>query len=238
MRGGGKRERICEIFALRLSCACADKVLGDTTLALWTSSLSVNPEGRHFGPLILYSAASLASVTIMLFRSLALVAASIRASKRVHDAALWRVLRAPLTWLDTTPNGRIINRFQSDQQKLDLMLPATVGNVLAAGAAMAAAIIVVCVTAPAVALLLPPMAFLFVRFQSVYRASSREIIRLSSLSASKLYHAFGESLNGCSTIRAFGRQEEFVAMFVERIEVPLPLALLPRSTTGQTVLQT
>lgn len=143
-------------------------MLGDTTLAMWTSSLSSSagqPGSGSFGPLALYAGASLGAVGIMYARSLVLVAASMRAAVRVHNAALWRVLRAPMSWLDATPNGRITNRFQSDQQKLDLMLPATVGNVLAAGAAMLSALIVVCATAPAVLLLLPPVAALFVHYQ-------------------------------------------------------------------------
>jgi ABC-type multidrug transport system fused ATPase/permease subunit len=42
-------------------------------------------------------------------------------------------------------------------------------------------------------------------------------MRLSSLSASKLYHFFGESLEGTATIRAFGRQDAFVVAFRDRI---------------------
>eukprot|EP00873_Tetraselmis_striata_P045813 jgi/Tetstr1/466077/TSEL_010663.t1 len=207
-------------FAALLLASQAAQVLGDTTLAMWTSSLSSSagqPGSGSFGPLALYAGASLGAVGIMYARSLVLVAASMRAAVRVHNAALWRVLRAPMSWLDATPNGRITNRFQSDQQKLDLMLPATVGNVLAAGAAMLSALIVVCATAPAVLLLLPPVAALFVHYQAVYRSSSREVMRLSSLAASKLYHTFGESLEGCATIRAFGRQPAFVASFRDRI---------------------
>eukprot|EP00192_Tetraselmis_astigmatica_P001237 CAMPEP_0117654526 /NCGR_PEP_ID=MMETSP0804-20121206/3791_1 /TAXON_ID=1074897 /ORGANISM="Tetraselmis astigmatica, Strain CCMP880" /LENGTH=1714 /DNA_ID=CAMNT_0005460813 /DNA_START=105 /DNA_END=5246 /DNA_ORIENTATION=- len=206
-------------FVALLVFSQAAQVLGDATLAIWTSSLSRHGGASSgYGPLALYTAAGFLSVGIMYLRSLVLVAASFRASRRVHDAALWRVLRAPLLWLEATPNGRIINRFQSDQQKLDLMLPATVGNVLAAAASMAASVVVVCVTAPAAALLMPPLGLLFARFQGVYRSSSREVSRLCSLSASKLYHFFGESLEGSATIRAFGRQDEFVTLFVDRIQ--------------------
>ena len=194
------------------------QILGDATLALWTSGLSRDPASGHYGPLALYAGATFLSVTIMYIRGLVLVAASVRASKRVHNAALWRVLRSPLSWLDTTPNGRIINRFQSDQQKLDLMLPASVGNVLGAAAAMLGAVAVVCVTAPVAVLLLPPVGILYARYQAVYRSSSREVVRLSSLSSSKLQHFFGETLQGCSTIRAHGLEDRFVSKFVTRIE--------------------
>ena len=46
-------------------------------------------------------------------------AGMLRASKRVHDAMLSRVLRAPAWWFDATPLGRVLNRFSSDLASVD-----------------------------------------------------------------------------------------------------------------------
>lgn len=48
------------------------------------------------------------------------------ASKRLHGALLRRVLHAPVSFFDTTPVGRIIQRFSKDtDQVLAIFLPIT-----------------------------------------------------------------------------------------------------------------
>ena len=56
----------------------------------------------------------------------------LRASTRVHNAMVERVLHAPLAFFHTNPTGRILNRFSKDQGSVDEQLP--VVSELAAGA--------------------------------------------------------------------------------------------------------
>ena len=44
-------------------------------------------------------------------------------SKRIHKKLLKNVLRAPMSFFDTTPLGRIINRFSNDMEKVDNHIP-------------------------------------------------------------------------------------------------------------------
>ena len=48
-----------------------------------------------------------------------------RASKRVHNSMVSCVMRSPMSFFDTTPIGRILNRFASDVDVLDDRLPRT-----------------------------------------------------------------------------------------------------------------
>lgn len=55
-------------------------------------------------------------------RYLCVFVGAIRASKRLFDKLTYAVLRAPLRWLDTTPVGRILNRFTADFTAIDSRL--------------------------------------------------------------------------------------------------------------------
>ena len=45
------------------------------------------------------------------------------ASRKLHNAMLDNVMRAPMSFFDTTPMGRIVNRFSRDVETTDSTLP-------------------------------------------------------------------------------------------------------------------
>jgi len=55
---------------------------------------------------------------------------TIRASITLHNTLLQNLLRAPMSFFDTTPTGRIVNRFSRDIDEVDIMLPMHVKDVL------------------------------------------------------------------------------------------------------------
>ena len=59
----------------------------------------------------------------MLIGGYSLVKGCERASKQSHKLLLNRILRSPMTFFDTTPAGRIVNRFSKDIDILDLSIP-------------------------------------------------------------------------------------------------------------------
>jgi hypothetical protein len=52
----------------------------------------------------------------------------INASRSLHSAMLQRVLAAPVFWYDTTPLGRVVNRFSREVSVIDNDLPQTTGQ--------------------------------------------------------------------------------------------------------------
>ena len=48
---------------------------------------------------------------------------TIRGAKRLHDTTLSTILRSPMSFFDTTPQGRILNRFGKDIDVLDATMP-------------------------------------------------------------------------------------------------------------------
>lgn len=62
------------------------------------------------------------AVLIFLYAIVAFIQ-MVRASKTLHTGMLANVLRSPMMFFDTTPSGRIVNRFSRDVETLDNTLP-------------------------------------------------------------------------------------------------------------------
>ncbi|KAJ2802087.1 hypothetical protein H4R20_003417, partial [Coemansia guatemalensis] len=142
---------------------------------------------------------------------------AIRASTEVHQNMLIGVLRSPMSFFDTTPTGRILNRFSTDIQKCDETLPSNITMLLATLFNFLVAIMLVGISTPLIFVLLPLLAIIGYHYQSLYIKSSREIRRLDSTTRSPVFAYFQESAEGVSTIRAYGQQSRFVSEMEHQI---------------------
>ncbi|XP_054158370.1 ATP-binding cassette sub-family C member 2-like [Oppia nitens] len=75
-------------------------------LSEWTSDITNRSKTQYY-----------LSVCAGLIASL--IAGARRAAQQLHGQILERVMHAPMTWFDTTPLGRILNRFSKDLDVLD-----------------------------------------------------------------------------------------------------------------------
>ena len=55
---------------------------------------------------------------------------SVHSSRILHSEMLANILRAPMMFFDTTPIGRILNRFSRDMETVDGLLPYTIRSAL------------------------------------------------------------------------------------------------------------
>ena len=140
----------------------------------------------------------------MFVRMMLYVKASLRSCNHIHGDALWALLRAPMSYFDTTIKGRIINRFSSDLQKVDMQLRANMGAFVATLLSAVYALVGTVVPAPFMIAAALPLFVMYIRTMNYYRASVRELQRIASQGSSPLYANFGEVLDGVSTIRAYG----------------------------------
>ena len=142
----------------------------------------------------------------------------VRAGRNLHEDAIRRIVRAPTSFYDSTPLGRIINRFSKDLDVIDNILMDSFRMFLNTLFSTIATFLLIIVATPWFVLPLVPVCFIYFHVLNVYRANSRELKRIDSIARSPLFALLGETLAGISTIRAYGEVDRFVKETDARIE--------------------
>ncbi|KAJ2804590.1 hypothetical protein H4R20_002444 [Coemansia guatemalensis] len=222
-KAGGLYNVLTAIFAYAV--ALLGEVCSKLWLRHWTSSNSraahdIMPSSAK--PVLYYLSVycalglliTLASMVQMIFmRS----RCSTRASTIVHQNMLTGVIRSPTSFFDSTPTGRILNRFSSDMQRCDEVLPDNVSLLLGCIFQVILAIVLVGISTPQILIATPLLALIGLRCQRLYLRSAREIRRLESTTGSSIYAFFQETVSGVSIIRAHRQQSRFIAELERRI---------------------
>ncbi|GMF03938.1 unnamed protein product [[Candida] boidinii] len=126
------------------------------------------------------------------------------ASSRISIMALQKILRTPISYLDVTPMGRILNRFTKDTDVIDNEILDQLRWFLFAIGNGVGILILCIIYIPWFALSLPFLLFLYYIFTDIYTASSNDIKRMEAARRSMVFNNFGETLNGMATIKSYG----------------------------------
>ncbi|CAH7216168.1 Abcc10 [Phodopus roborovskii] len=159
--------------------------------------------------LTVYAAIAGANSLCTLLRAVLFAAGALQAAVTLHHRPLHRLLTAPVTFFDSTPSGRVLNRFSSDVACVDDSLPFLLNILLANSVGLLGLLIVLGSGLPWLLLLLPPLSFIYYRVQGQYRVSFRELRRLGSLTLSPLYTHLADTLAGLPVLRASGATYRF-----------------------------
>ncbi|XP_011012566.1 PREDICTED: ABC transporter C family member 2-like isoform X6 [Populus euphratica] len=178
------------------------RVSSSTWLSNWTDQ---GTSKRH-GPLyynLIYSLLSIGQVSVTLLNSYWLITCSLYAAKRLHDAMLNSILRAPMVFFHTNPLGRIINRFAKDLGDIDRNVAIFVNMFMGQISQLLSTFVLIGIVSTMSLWAIMPLLVLFYGAYLYYQSTAREVKRLDSITRSPVYAQFGEALNGLSTIRAY-----------------------------------
>ncbi|TBU30707.1 metal resistance protein YCF1 [Dichomitus squalens] len=195
-------------------------LMGNNMLRQWGNHNTEVSDNEGAGWYLLgYGLFSLSSTLLGALASILIwVLCAVRSARRLHDAMLNAVMHSPLTFFELTPTGRILNLFSRDTYVVDMILARVIQNTVRTLATTAMIIIVIGYSFPLFLLAVPPLAWFYVRVMIYYLATSRELKRLDAVSRSPIFAWFSESLNGLSTIRAFGQQKLFIENNERRVD--------------------
>ncbi|KAJ5758762.1 hypothetical protein N7520_005918 [Penicillium odoratum] len=168
--------------------------------------------------LYIYLLGSLSAVVMEFLFNFHMYSGSLRASKALFRRMTAKVIRMPLLWLDSTPIGDMLKRFNADMRLVDdFLLEAVSGTsdsfvklmiVMCIG--MYNSIYTSCLT----------MGLLYWCFQVAksYNQARRTIKIGESDSNADILEYFTTSMSGVSTIRAFGATDQFMDQMHRRVD--------------------
>ncbi|XP_062546114.1 multidrug resistance-associated protein 1 isoform X17 [Armigeres subalbatus] len=165
-----------------------------------------------------YGAFGAGQVLAQFVGSLTFALGALLAAKAMHEALLTYVLRWPMATFDTTPLGRVLNRFSKDVDTVDNVLPQLMRSFLTMFLSVVATLVVISISTPIFAAVIVPIGILYYAVQRFYVATSRQLKRLESVSRSPIYSHFGESIQGAQTIRAYSVQDRFIDESESRVD--------------------
>jgi ABC-type multidrug transport system fused ATPase/permease subunit len=139
------------------------------------------------------------------------------AGRNFHDQMLMSVLRAPVRFFDSTPVGRILQRFSRDLESVDVHLQWSFESFIHCVLHVSVSLVLVLTVMPVMIFIVAPTLWIYNRVQTDYRRPAREAKRFDSVARSPRYAHFKETLMGLVVIRAFDKREWFLQDFFQKL---------------------
>ncbi|XP_074586209.1 putative ABC transporter C family member 15 [Curcuma longa] len=152
---------------------------------------------------------SASSSVFVLGRAVLLATIAIETARRLFLGMITNIVRAPMSFFDTTPSSRILNRSSTDQSTVDTDIPYRLAGLVFALVQLLCIIVLMSQVAWPVFILFVIAVAISIWYQNYYISSARELARMVGIRKAPILHHFSESLSGAATIRCFNQEGRF-----------------------------
>ncbi|ERL93563.1 hypothetical protein D910_10852 [Dendroctonus ponderosae] len=166
----------------------------------------------------IYTSIIVSVIVVTIVRSITFYQFCMLASVRMHNSMFERITNATMRFFNTNCSGRVLNRFSKDMGAIDEKLPYVLidtiqvwkpliikQNVIALN--VLAVNVVIATVDPWILIPTFVIASMFYVYRIVFLKTSRNIKRMEATTRSPVFSHINASLQGLTTIRAFGAQE-------------------------------
>lgn len=181
------------------------------------SGVAINPDALFY--IGIYAFIGFLKLFVRNIQEAIVFLGAFRASKKLHALLLASILSSPLRFFETTPVGRILNRFSKDVDNLDSGLMFFIQNFVERVVAGLTILTVIATVSPRFLLIVAPTVFIYQQVAKKYLTTSRDLKRLESISKSPVYAQFSETLQGAATIRAYASSVRFRREMWKKIDL-------------------
>ncbi|KHJ47249.1 ABC transporter transmembrane region [Trichuris suis] len=160
-----------------------------------------------------YAGFGIGQAFFMFLGALVMAFGMVRASAKLHANLLHSLLRVPMSFYETTPLGRIVNRVGKDIDMVDNLLPNNIRGLMNTVTQVISTLVIIMINMSVFGVVVIPLAVLYVFLQRFYVATSRQLQRMEAVSRSPIYSLFQEVVQGISSVRAYNAQQWFRKRF-------------------------
>ncbi|XP_042478277.1 ABC transporter C family member 3-like isoform X2 [Macadamia integrifolia] len=179
---------------------------------VWATPISedAGPHVRGATLIFVYVALTLGSSLCVLIRSMLIATVGYKTATLFFNKMHLCIFRAPMSFFDSTPSGRILNRASIDQSALDKSIPNQFEEFLMSLVGFLGTAIVLSQVTWQMLILFIPMSVACIWYQQYYMSTARELTRLSGVCQAPIVQHFTESILGSTTIRCFDQEQRFI----------------------------
>uniref|UniRef100_A0A8C5HF65 Multidrug resistance-associated protein 9-like n=1 Tax=Gouania willdenowi TaxID=441366 RepID=A0A8C5HF65_GOUWI len=183
-----------------------DGVRSNSTTAS-SGDISENPS-LHFYQLI-YGLMVIVTLLLAIIKCFFYTHVTLKAACKLHDTMFRKIVASPMGFFDTTPTGRILNRFSKDQEEVDAVLPLNMDSFLQFVLLVSFIIVIISAVFPPLLVAVLVIGMLF----TLILLSIRQMKKMENVSRSPCISATISTLQGLSTIHAYNRRDSHIKHF-------------------------
>ncbi|XP_074312621.1 ABC transporter C family member 3-like [Silene latifolia] len=173
------------------------------------ASSDVEPTVNSSTLIMVYVVLSIGSAFCVLARATLLATVAYKTATLLFSKMHSCIFRAPMSFFDSTPSGRILNRASTDQSAVDTNIANLVGKFVFRLIQLIGIVGVMSQVAWQVFLIFIPVAAISIWYQQYYLPSARELSRLGGVAKAPVIQHFSETISGATTIRSFNHESRF-----------------------------
>ncbi|KAH6768082.1 multidrug resistance-associated protein 3 [Perilla frutescens var. frutescens] len=194
--------------------------IGSNYWIAWATPVSKDEAPNVGGStlILVYVALSMGSSLCILGRSLTVSTIGFKTANILFNKMHLSIFRAPMSFFDSTPSGRILNRASTDQSTVHLNMASIIGQFAFSIIQLLGIIAVMSQVAWQVFLVFISVISICLWLQRYYIGAARELARLCGVSKAPLIQHFSETLSGSITIRSFDQEPRFRDMSMTLID--------------------
>lgn len=186
--------------------------IGSNYWMAWATPISkdVEPPVKGSTLILVYVVLAVGSSLCILVRATLLVTAGYKTATLLFNKMHLCIFRAAMSFFDSTPSGRILNRASTDQSAVDMNIPYQIGGLAFSIIQLVGIIAVMSQVAWQVFIVFIPVIAVCIWYQQYYISGARELARLVGVCKAPVIQHFAETISGSTTIRSFSQESRFM----------------------------
>uniref|UniRef100_A0A674DTY1 ATP binding cassette subfamily C member 12 n=1 Tax=Salmo trutta TaxID=8032 RepID=A0A674DTY1_SALTR len=171
-------------------------------------NISLNPDLSFYQ--MVYGLVVVAMLVFSFIKGYSFTKVTLHASSKLHDTMFRNILNSPMSFFDTTPTGRMVNRFSKDQDEVDTMLPFNMENFLQFCLMVTYTIVTISAVFPPLLIAITLLGAIFTLILYIFQRSIREMKRMENVSRSPWISLTTSTIQGLGTIHAYDKREQYI----------------------------